>query len=83
VSVYENREVWFDQSGFMGFYWVLIGLGFCSIVSYVNCIISSSPGSLCGSRETEENEDANFFLFFFSLSFLCLAKREEMKMQFG
>ena len=49
----------------MGFYWVLIGLGFCCIVSYANCIISSSSGSLFGSREMEENEDANFFLFFF------------------
>jgi hypothetical protein len=49
-------------------------------------------GSLFGSQEMEENEDANFFPFFFfseflfnpilffSLSFLCLAKGEEMKM---
>ena len=69
MSIYENREVWFDRFGFMGFYWVMIGLGFCCIVSYANCIISSFLGSLFGSRETEENENANFLLFFFFFEF--------------
>jgi hypothetical protein len=83
VSIYENCEGWFDRSGFLGFYWVLIGLSFC-------CIVSSSLGSLFGSRETEENEDANIFpvlfffrsfhltvLFFFKLSLFGKGRRNE------
>jgi hypothetical protein len=67
VSIYENREVWIDRPGFMGFYWVLIGLGCCCLICELHHLIFS--GSLFGSREMEENEDANFFLLFFFSEF--------------